>query len=211
MNRTVRWWWARHAPIVGDPTRLHGPAAEADLSDAVALEKLAATLPADAVWLVSDMRRTAETYAALRSANPAIPQAAVEPQLSEQNLGLWFGKTWDEIPEDLQDDFWVDPVNSVPPRGESFAQLFARVSQRVRELSESFEGRDIVMIGHSGPIRAALAMTLGGDLARALRFQVPNLSLTRIDAEVCDDTPRMVVSWRQVREAGAMPALPPQL
>ncbi len=211
MNTTVRWWWVRHAPIEGDPKRLHEPWAAADLSDTVAIRRLAALLPSDAAWLVSDMRRAAETYGAISFENPGVPIPVVEPELTEQNLGLWTGKTWDEIPEDLQDDFWADPVNSVPPEGESFAQLFKRVSKRVRECSEASGGGDIVMIGHSGPIRAALAMTLGNDLVRALEFQVPHYSLTRIDAEVCDGDRRMVVSLRQVREAGAMPALPPQL
>jgi alpha-ribazole phosphatase len=211
VNTTVRWWWVRHAPIQGDPKRLHEPWAAADLSDTAAIRHLASILPTQAIWLVSDMRRAAETYGALSLENRAIPLPLVEPDLSEQNLGLWTGKRWDQIPEDLQDDFWMDPVHSAPPEGESFAQLFKRVAARIHDRSAHHESGDIVMIGHSGPIRAALAMTIRDDLTRALEFRVPNFSLTRIDAEVCDTDPRVVVSLRQVREAGAMPALPPQL
>jgi alpha-ribazole phosphatase len=210
-DRVLQWWWVRHAPAIGDPKILQSPEAPADLSNSAAIQHLANKLPANALWLTSDLRRALDTARALRIRNPAIPEPRIEPDLAEQNLGAWVGKTWDEIPEDLQDAFWTDPANNAPPDGESFADVFRRVSRRVRAITAEAGDGPVVMVGHSGPIRAALAMTIGDDLDRALRFELPHLSLTRIDADVCGGRQPVLASFRQAREAGATPALPPQL
>lgn len=195
----LRWWWVRHAPAAGDPRVLQRPDAPANLSDIASLRALAERLPTDALWLTSGLRRAIETYEALRKENRAVPAARIETDFAEQSFGAWTGQTWDAIPEDLQDAFWAGPITAAPPGGESFADVFARVSRRVHALTQELGEGDIVAIGHAGSIRAALAMTLGDDLARALRVDVPHLSLTRIDTAVCRNHRRVIASQCQVK------------
>ena len=185
----TRWWWVRHAPIMtDDPQRIWG---QTDLScdtlDKPAIEALARNLPADAVWVCSDLRRTHETanaIAAVGGSGGKNVDSLVEPDLAEQNLGIWQGMTWDEVYSEYgaeNRDFWQDPGRHCPPGGESFAQVIARTEAVVERLTARFAGRDIVAVSHGGTIRAALAAVLDVEPRRALSIEVDTLSLTRLD------------------------------
>ena len=184
-STVTRWWWVRHAPIDGEVGPLYG---QMDVgcvtADAAALQALAGTLPRDAVWLSSHLRRTRDTAAAIAGAGGFRVETAVEPDLAEQHFGAWQGRRWTDMGiEDpaAQQAFWRDPTRTAPPGGESFAAVLERVAAAVTRLTESHAGRDIVAVAHGGSIRAALAQALDLDAPRAMALVVDNLSLTRID------------------------------
>jgi alpha-ribazole phosphatase len=77
--------------------------------------------------------------------------------------------------------FWLAPAHAVPPGGESFVDVIARVSAAVTRLNRTHPGRDIVAVAHGGSIRAALAFALDLDPEAALAFSIDPLSLTRLD------------------------------
>jgi alpha-ribazole phosphatase len=56
-----------------------------------------------------------------------------------------------------------------------------RVARAVERRSALHPDADIVVVGHGGSIRAAVAQALGLGPARALALQVDPLSLTRLD------------------------------
>lgn len=174
----TRWWWVRHAPVVGTG-RIYGQDdPEADCSDP-ALPALAPLLPPDPVWVTSHLRRTQQTAAALGA-----PSAAVERDLAEQNFGAWQGLTVAELAarrDGAWHRFWLAPAHETPPGGESFERVVERVSAAVARLTGAHRGRDIVAVAHGGSIRAALALALGVSAERALAFAVDNCSLTRLD------------------------------
>ena len=181
----TRWWWVRHAPVVGHDGRIYGQSdMPCDCSDADAMKALAGVLPTEAVWITSHLKRTVETAAAIVAAGlPAPPPIAV-PDLAEQSFGDWQGKSWDEIAaldEIVHARFWDDPTNNAPPGGESFAALMHRVSGAVERLSVEHAGRDIVAVTHGGTIRAALAHALSLRPEKAMAVKVDNLSLTRLE------------------------------
>lgn len=184
-STVTRWWWVRHAPIDGEVGPLYG---QMDVgcvtADVAALQALARTLPRDAVWLSSHLRRTRDTAAAIAGAGGFAIQPAVEPELAEQHFGAWQGRRWtdmgNEDPE-AQQAFWRDPTRTAPPGGESFAHVLERVAAAVTRLTDAHAGRDIVAVAHGGSIRAALAQALDLDAPRAMSLVVDNLSLTRID------------------------------
>lgn len=65
----LRWWWVRHAPVVGHRGELNGQRdVPCDTSDSRAFAALAAVLPADAVWVTSHLSRARDTAAAILSA-----------------------------------------------------------------------------------------------------------------------------------------------
>lgn len=188
MAATVtRWWWIRHAPVPGQPGRIYGQADFlADCSDIAAFRALAAVLPADAVWITSNLKRTQQTADAVLAAmgHAAAPQRLVEPDLAEQHFGNWQGLTFDELDKLRGDErftFWLSPASEVPPGGESFVEVVTRVGGAVRRLTERFSGRHIVAVAHGGSIRAALAHALAIDAERVLSFAVANCSVTQLD------------------------------
>jgi broad specificity phosphatase PhoE len=180
MSEVTRWWWIRHAPVTGHDGRIYGhDDLDADCSDRILFEGLAAQLPANPVWIASHLRRTHQTAAALGASSPII-----EPDLAEQHFGAWQGLKHAEL--DAARDgawhrFWLAPAHETPPGGESFETVVDRVARAVERLTRIHRGRDIVAVAHGGSIRAALALALGLEPERALAIAVDNCALTRVD------------------------------
>jgi broad specificity phosphatase PhoE len=190
MPTVTRWWWIRHAPVTDDGGRVYGQRDVAcDCSDRPAFERLARMLPPSAVWVTSHLKRALDTARCIVEAGAALeaglaaPPPIVEPDLAEQHLGDWQGQLRAEIFARNPDKrgFWLAPAEAVPPGGESFVQLTARVEAAIGRLGRAHAGRDIVAVAHGGTIRAALALALGIAPATALAFTTDNLALTRID------------------------------
>lgn len=200
----TRWWWIRHAPVVGQDGRIYGNLdVDCDCDDEPLFRALAASLPADAVWLVTPLSRTQATAQAIARHHGAAPaEFAVEPLLAEQNFGHWQGLTYAELAEQSSGAwhrFWLAPAEEVPPGGESFAALSARVAEAIEMQTRRHAGRDIVCVSHGGPIRAALAHALAATPEQSLSFAVDNCSLTRLDHFAEDNRPAgegLGGSWR---------------
>jgi alpha-ribazole phosphatase len=183
MDAETNLWLIRHAPVDGPRGLIHGPDAPADISDDAAFASLKARLPSAAAAFCSPARRTRETALALGLS------ALAEPAFREQDFGAWTGRRHDELAAEfgeLYRDFWKSPGHNRLPGGESFVDQIARAAAGLAALPAG----DVVLVVHSGTIRAALAIAL--DLApdSALRFVIDHLSVTRID--------RLVNGWRVV-------------
>jgi alpha-ribazole phosphatase len=179
----VRLWLVRHAPVAGATGVIHAIDAPADTSDVAILADLRAKLPAGAAVFASPSIRTLATAAALGL------EPIAEPEFSEQDFGDWTGRRHDDLAREggtAYHDFWRTPAESRPPGGESFAGQVARVRAGFARLPAG----DVVLVVHSGTIRAALAIALDLSPEQALRFSIEPLSLTRID--------RVAGSWHVV-------------
>ena len=166
MNDVVetRWWWVRHAVVPNAQSVIYGSEDKpCDTSDWASFDGLAALLPKDAVWVMTDLQRTHQTSKAIRDAGLSGPDSLIEPDFKEQSLGAWHGRTWDEI-RDIEkiafDAFWRLPAYGKPPSGESFADLYGRTTPVIERLNAAHQGRDIIAVTHGGTIRAAVAMAL---------------------------------------------------
>lgn len=183
MTDLGRLWLVRHAPVDGPKGVIHAPDAPVDLGDTVRLDWLREALPAEAVVVASPSRRTRETAVALGF------QPLLEPDFREQDFGTWTGRRHDDLARELgpaYDAFWRDAARLAPPGGESFVDQIERVRGGLTRLP----GGDVVLVVHSGTIRAALAIALDSSPDAALSFVVDPLSLTRID--------RIGAGWRIV-------------
>lgn len=174
MGTETNLWLVRHAPVDGPRGVIHGPDAPADIGDNAAFAALTAKLPARAHAVCSPARRTRETAAALRL--DAIQQVAFR----EQDFGAWTGRRHNDLVAELGDayrDFWKSPASNRPPGGESFVDQIGRTVDGLVPLPAG----DVVLVVHSGTIRAVLAIALDLSPDAALRFVIDPLSLTRID------------------------------
>jgi alpha-ribazole phosphatase len=179
----TRWWWVRHAPVQAPPGTIVGRMdLPCDLSDTGAVGALAARLPAGALWLATGLCRTRQTAAALKTARGDATPMEIAAGLVEQDFGAWQGMTHGDLADDpVAAAFWRDPALNRPPGGESFADLAARTAESVADLTRRHAGRDIVMVGHAGPIRAAVGIALGLTPERMLAIGCDCLHLTRLD------------------------------
>ncbi|HEY0909778.1 MAG TPA: histidine phosphatase family protein, partial [Bradyrhizobium sp.] len=108
---------------------------------------------------------------------------------SEQDFGDWTGRRHDDLAAEFgaaYRGFWDAPASSKPPGGESFADQIVRVRDGLVKLPAG----DVILVVHSGTVRAVLAIALDLPPETALRFTIDPLSLTRID--------RVASSWRVV-------------
>ena len=202
MTHTVtRWWFVRHAPVIGVNGRVYGQDdLEADCADEAQFKHLAGMLPHDAVWLVSHLRRTHQTASAILAARVAetVPAPIITSALAEQHFGDWQGLTYDELEArrgHAYHRFWHSPASERPPGGESFEDVVARVGGAMARITAEHAGRDIVAVVHGGTIRAALAIALGIDPERVLGFVVDTCSVTRMDHL---DSAAQGAAWRIV-------------
>lgn len=182
----TRWYWVRHAPVVGATGELYDtPDEPADMSDTAAFSALAASLPKQAIWVTSDLQRAQQTADSIAAAGNTPGQRHEDPRLAEQHFGDWFGRGSDS---DLiskhpgaQHNFWMVDAATRPENGESFLDLMARTAAAIQDHSHAFREQRIVAVSHGGVIRAALAHALGLEPDRALGVMVENLSTTRLD------------------------------
>ncbi len=129
---------------------IHDFDAPADVSDELAFAALRAKLPTGAAAFASPSTRTIETATALGL------RPVAEPNFREQNFGDWTGRRHDDLAREsgaAYRDFWRAPANSRPPGGESFAEQVVRVRDGLAALPPG----DVILVVHSGTIRAALA------------------------------------------------------
>ena len=174
MSTETNLWLIRHAPVDGPRGVIHGPDAPADTSDAAAFAALRTKLPQHAFSVCSPARRTFETAAAL-GLDP-VRQASFR----EQDFGAWTGRRHNDLVVELGEvyrEFWKSPASNAPPGGESFVDQIARAVDGLASLPAG----DVILVVHSGTIRALLAIALDLSPDAALRFVIDPLSLTRID------------------------------
>ena len=183
MSDVTKLWLIRHAPVDGPKGVMHDADAPADLSDVAAFAALRARLPQNARCIASPAGAPWRPPPRLGFT----PQP--EPRFREQHFGDWTGRRHDDLAHELGEAyaaFWRAPAHNRPPGGESFADQIARVGEALGALPQN----DVVLVVHSGTVRAALAIALDLPPEPALRFVIDPLSLTRID--------RVAESWRVV-------------
>ncbi|KRR10328.1 alpha-ribazole phosphatase [Bradyrhizobium jicamae] len=183
MSTETNLWLIRHAPVDGPRGLIHGPDAPADLGDAAAFAALKARLPANAFAVCSPARRTRETAEKL-GLDPVD-----QPAFREQDFGAWTGRRHSELERELgaaYPEFWKSPAGNRPPGGESFVDQIDRARAELALLPAG----EVILVVHSGTIRAVLAIALDLAPEQALRFVIDPLSLTRID--------RLANGWRVV-------------
>ncbi len=184
---TTRWWWIRHAPVVGHGGAIYGQDDhDCDCSDVETFRRLAGILPREAIWVTSHLKRTQRTADSILEHlfDEAPPERLIEAALAEQHFGVWQGKSVEELNrgrDGAWHRFWLAPAHEAPPGGESFIDLTNRVVETIERLSDAHAGRDIVAVTHGGTIRAAVSLALGLEPERALSIAIDNCALTCLD------------------------------
>lgn len=129
----------------------------------------------------SDLKRCSELAARIETIWDV--QATVTKLLREQSLGLWQGRTWDDISTEdgpLVTAYWDDYANTAPPEGESMVQMGQRVVAWLNSTLQKHPGDTIAVSTHIGVIRTLLCHLLGVSPSDALRFSPAVASTTEV-------------------------------
>jgi broad specificity phosphatase PhoE len=124
-------------------------------------------------------RATAEAVAGVvRAAGPAVA-VEVDERWIELDYGVLDGTPLAAVGVDWW-SAWRSDVTWAPEGGESLAGLGERVRGACQELSAEAGERDVVVVTHVSPIKAAVAWALGVGDEIAWRMWVAPASITRI-------------------------------
>lgn len=185
MNDTTRWHLLRHAPAAVKEGFIYG---RTDVSiatpDPAQIAGLVNSLPDGVLLITTGLKRTEETAALLEEAGLAVADRLTEADFAEQDFGKWEEDTHASLGANNSAEyrnFWTNPARNRPPGGESFADVMTRCSLRLRRLTATHQGRDILLVGHGGSIRALLAIMLGIAPENALGLDIDPLSLSLAD------------------------------
>lgn len=124
-------------------------------------------------------------FAEALSATHGVP-LTFDARLKEVGFGIWEGKSAAEIEQAAPGTvarFKADPVNARPAGAEPLVDFRARVAAGLEELLMLHAGQHVLLVGHAGVIRMALAWALHIPLEHAYRIEVESASLTRLRFE----------------------------
>ena len=153
--------------------RLDVPLDEIGVKQAEALGRLPLLQDAGRV-VTSPLQRTVCTAEALG------PPVEVDPRWIEVDYGIYDGMALDTNPEVFQ--HWPAELEWVPEGGESLLDVGGRVRAACDELWGEASERDVVVVTHVSPLKAAVAWALGVDDRVAAQMIVDVASISLIAA-----------------------------
>ena len=173
----------RHAPV----KKIEGYVPKKDPSAIINLDhfkSLASHIPDNSICYVSPLKRAIQTAHQL-SKFINLREIIIEKDLREQNFGDWEGKkisvVWDELKKfKIQHNFSFICPEVCPPNGESFIDQCNRVAKFLNNLN-FHDQESLIVIAHSGTIRAFLSLILDVDYNKAISIEISHLSITSIE------------------------------
>lgn len=163
-TKTTRLFFVRHGVTSQTGTVLYGRSPGVDLSDrgikqAENLAKYFANKNIQAIF-ASPLERAKQTADTI--AKSLDLEVTTREELLETDTGIWTGwllKDCYKAPE------W-EHVKNTPsqfrlPEGESFIEVLNRMEKIAAEIVKYNEGKNVVVVGHNGPITSLLARYLG--------------------------------------------------
>jgi broad specificity phosphatase PhoE len=134
---------------------------------------LAARVPAEGRVIASPLARAMETAAAFGR------PVDVDDRWVELDYGTLDGQLLSEVPAAVWGEWRGDP-EFVPGGGESLAALGRRVRSACEDLADEARGRDVIVVSHVSPIKAAVSWVLGVGDDVAWRMFVQVASIARV-------------------------------
>ena len=104
----------------------------------------------------------------------------IDDRWIELAYGEYEGVPAGEVPPDVWQS-WRTNSEFTTRGGESFGALDARVRSACHDLADHLSGRDIVVVSHVSPIKAAVAWALGVTMEIMFHCHLSQASLCRID------------------------------
>ncbi len=133
----------------------------------------------------SPLKRATETAELiLKASGNSIPIITL-PELMERNFGDWEGKSIDDLQLLFPNDFsqWLAAHQiPAPPNGESMDELMKRVERGLDQILAVKEG-NVLVVGHSGSIKAAICIFFRLPLSSFVRMRIDNAGLTILEIE----------------------------
>lgn len=193
----LRLLLVRHGQSIwNDEKRIQGqqdiPLSDEGRKQAIALGKRLKGLQIQACFS-SPLKRATETAELILKVSGNSVSVVTMPELMERNFGDWEGKPIDDLQSLSPHEFsqWLTAYQiPAPPKGESINELVKRVEQGLNQIFAEVKEGDVLVIGHSGSIKAAICILFQLPMSSFVRLRIDNASLTVL--EVLDGRTRLV-------------------
>ncbi len=197
-DKTLRWLrmvmgmlrllLVRHGESIwNEEDRIQGqqdvPLSERGRQQAIVLGKWLKGVPIDACY-ASPLSRAMETAQLMLEAMAQKVLVRPLPALMERAFGEWEGKQVSEVKERYPNEFaqWVaQHYAPAPPGGESLSEFLSRVEQGLMEIVRNVPNGTVLMVGHSGSVKAAFCILFRLPLSSFARLRISNASLTVVE------------------------------
>ena len=196
----IKFWWVRHAPVLGNHNRCYGNnEVDCDVSDKNSFKNIALVLPKNNDVYTSNLSRTIKTLNAVVK-NGFIYRRHIEDiRLAEQDLGEYSGLRYDELESLIRrknafDKNWLMSCSHKPPNGESFYQLYKRVKSFVDEILFKYSKKNIIIFSHGGPIRAAISYALNYNIKKVIPIEIENAKVSLIQYDKNKDSKLLFIN-----------------
>jgi probable phosphoglycerate mutase len=136
------------------------------------------------VLYTSPLRRTYETARIVGDHLGLRP--VLEERIREIDHGKWSGLLVEEVKERFPEEFetWIrEPHKAKFEGGESLQEVFLRVKEFLRDVSEKHRGQTVGIVSHTVPIRCMLCALLEVDLSKFWVFGCDNASYSVVLVE----------------------------
>jgi len=176
MTPHTRIYLIRHGQVVGHDQPRYNGQADVALTDVgieqyhMLKERLADTRIS--ACYTSDLSRC--TMGAGIICEPLGIEPVARRELRELNIGVWEGRTWQEIKANWPDEWQArlaDLVNYRVPQGESLLDVEARVMPVIKEVVDRHKGQELLVVGHGGVNRIVLLHAIGAPLAAMFNIE----------------------------------------
>lgn len=137
--------------------------------------------PENIVLITSALKRTTQTADAIQQAGLWLPVAECYESLNEMCFGHWQGQPADNYIKGEDKSFWYTPAHYRIAGGESFGDLYARVSNTMLTQTIAHAGKNIISITHGGTIRAMIAYAMGLPISTAIDINIDNQSVSLLE------------------------------
>ncbi len=129
----------------------------------------------------SPLKRCRELAEAVAKPRQQQEQLVFDSRLKELNFGDWEMMLWDDIFLNAQSRDWFDNyIETATPNGESFRDMICRANSFLSDLEGENEG-DILVVTHSGFIRAALVATNRATPSEAFEKRIEYGELVKLE------------------------------
>ncbi len=112
----------------------------------------------------------------------------VDRRFIELDYGDFDGMLQRDIPA-LTWREWRHDNNFRPPNGETLIELDLRVREALSELTDEARSKNIVVVSHVSPLKAAIGWAIGTDVGSCWRMLLDRASISRI--EITENGPSM--------------------
>ena len=97
-----------------------------------------------------------------------------EPNLRELNIGVWEGKTWEELQAEYPEEWQArldDSVNYRVPDGENLVDLQNRIMPIIEGIVSRHRGEEVLVVAHGGANRVILLNAIGAPLSALFNIE----------------------------------------